>query len=97
MAVNNINNEAKESFITRIINLSPESYVGCFDKKYIFWENGIQIAVTLTCPKTPIGGDEPAAVFAEIPSPTSEEPASRSEFTQQERDTLSKLMDALGI
>lgn len=92
MAAANVNNEAKESFITKIINLFPDNYVGCYDKKYYFWENGVQIAVTLTCPKTPIGEtNTPPSAFAETPAPE------QVEFTQTERETLSKLMEALGI
>lgn len=88
-----LNEEAKLAFIQKIINALPkESFICANDKKYYFWENGVQIAVTLTCPKTPIGEtNTPPSAFAETPAPE------QVEFTQTERETLSKLMEALGI
>ena len=85
------NNEAKETFITKIINLFPDSYVGCFDKKYLFVENGVQIAVSMTCPKVPLGNVTTTPVAAPTPTPAA------TPITDDEKETLSKLMDMLGI
>ena len=93
MAVQNVNTEAKKSFIAKIINTFPDKYVGEQDSKYYFWENGIQIAVSMTCPKVPLGENRtPPSAFSE----PSEKPAS-VEFTQAERDTLAKILEAVGI
>ena len=93
MAAANINTEAKKSFITKIINTFPDKYVGEQDNKYYFWEGGVQIAVSMTCPKTPLGEsrNQPSA-FAEQPAETY-----TPEFTQAERDNLAKVLEALGI
>jgi hypothetical protein len=57
---------AKEALIKRFATAVGNDYCGELDKKYYFWsvENGerVQIAVSMTCPKTPIefqghGGD----------------------------------------
>ena len=55
MAATNINTEAKEAFITKIINLFPNDYICEDNKKYYFWSNGVQVCVALTCPKNPVG------------------------------------------
>lgn len=58
--------QAKEALIKRFAAAVGADYCGEADKKYYFWstENGerVQIAVALTCPKTPVafngnGGD----------------------------------------
>jgi hypothetical protein len=93
MAAANVNTEAKKSFITKIINAFPDKYVGEQDSKYYFWENGVQIAVSMTCPKTPLGEsrNQPSA-FAE------QAPVQKNiEFTEAERDNLAKVLEALGI
>lgn len=50
--------EAKEKLIKSFIEASGDNYIGISDKKYYFWsfENGekVQVAVSLTCPKTPV-------------------------------------------
>lgn len=91
MASASLNNEAKESFITKIVNLNPDAYMGCFDKKYVFVENGVQIAVTLTCPKVPYGGNSGDSAFVEVTAPPT------IEFTADEKTNVEKLMAALGI
>lgn len=49
---------AKEALIKRFATAVGNDYCGELDKKYYFWsvENGerVQIAVSMTCPKTPI-------------------------------------------
>lgn len=93
MAANSVNNEAKESFISKVINTNPSAYLGCYDKKYIFVENGIQIAVSLTCPKNPVGGTpERESAFEEVHIETPS-----TEMSDEERNTINKLMEALGI
>ena len=59
-----LGNEAKEKIINKIIAALQDSYIACHDKKYYFWseENGqkVQIAITLTCPKSMISVDTTA-------------------------------------
>ena len=93
MAAANVNTEAKKSFITKIINTFPDKYVGEQDSKYYFWENGVQIAVSMTCPKTPLGEsrNQPSAFIEQAPV------QQNIEFTEAERDNLAKVLEALGI
>lgn len=50
---------AKEYIAKKLAETFGSDYVGEHDKKYYVWgqENGekVQIAITMTCPKTPIG------------------------------------------
>lgn len=87
-----LNEEAKLAFIQKIINALPkESFICANDKKYYFWENGVQIAVTLTCPKIPYGGNSGDSAFVEVTAPPT------IEFTADEKANVEKLMAALGI
>ena len=52
-------NIAKEKVLEKIAQSFGSDWIGIYDKKAYLWseENGekIQIALTLTCPKTPVG------------------------------------------
>ena len=102
-------NEAKEKLINRIATALGDSYLGCFDKKYFFLseENGeaVQIAMTLTCPKTPIeiatnvaepDGDWDFSDTAPA-KPTAVTNAAPAEITQEEKDNIVALMKRLGL
>jgi hypothetical protein len=95
MAATNVNTEAKEAFISKIINLFPNDYICEDNKKYYFWSNGVQVCVALTCPKNPVGGSStpPSAFTAE----TETKPPVSVEYTEEEIATINKLMSALGI
>ena len=49
---------AKQLVIKKIAEAFGDDYIGEFDKKFYVWanENGerVQIAISMTCPKTPI-------------------------------------------
>lgn len=95
---------AKEEVLQRIAREFGNDTVGIYDKKlYVnVMENGVpvQIAISLTCPKIPMGtvGKPTALNFEDttIPevAPTQFEPA---EFTTDERKTVEELMAALGL
>ena len=89
---------AKENLIKQIAAALPAgSFIGEFDKKYYFWseENGekVQIAMSLTCPKNPVGG---GIVFS---SPTTVAPTKREtvEISEEEQDNIRALMEKLGL
>lgn len=98
--------EAKEKIIKAIMSVLKDSYIGEYDKKHYFWseENGTkkQVAISLTCPKTPIGTVDMSGAFgdgmdfeaAPVVAPTKFEPA---EITQEEQDRLQELMQKLGL
>lgn len=95
--------EAKNEVIKKIQSAFGADYIGEVDKKIYVWskENGekMQIAISLTCPKTPVGvvsiGDrnfEDDA--APIVAATSFEPA---EITAEERENILSLMEKFGL
>ena len=97
---------AKPKVIEKIKNLYGEDYVGeAGGKCYIYENDGgekVQIAISLTCPKNPIGTVDMSSAFGggidfeaePVLAQTKFEPA---EITQQEKDTLADLMSRLGL
>lgn len=98
--------EAKEKIINKIIAALGEAYIGEYDKKYYFLseENGTkkQVAISLTCPKNPIGTVDMSSAFSggldfeaePVVVQTKFEPA---EITQEEKDTLAEMLKRLGL
>jgi len=93
---------AKEALIKRFATAVGNDYCGELDKKYYFWstENGerVQIAVSMTCPKTPIefqgnGGD---LNFEDGDTPAAP-PASPMTMGEDEAATLERLMKELDL
>ena len=83
---------AKENLIKKMAAALPAgTYIGEFEKKHYFWseENGekIQIAISMTCPKNPVGevslstggGIDFTATAPATVAPTVHEPAEISE------------------
>ena len=94
--------EAKANFIKRLSTALGTDYIGEVDKKFYVWstENGerIQLAIALTCPKTPVaiqgnGGD---LNFEDDDAPAA--PVSRkAEMDAEEKATLERLMKELDL
>lgn len=103
-------NDAKIAVVNKIAAAFGGDYIGEHDKKYYVWasENGerIQIAISLTCPKTPIevatnlvepdgdwdfSDDKPKATPVVVAN------AAPAEITEQELQNLSDLMARLGL
>ena len=90
---------AKEAVIKKIAAAFGEDYLGEQDKKIYVqaYEGGekIQVAISLTCPKNPIGGMN----FEMIPIEKSNGTviAETAEITQTEKDKIDELMKMLGI
>ena len=94
---------AKEALIKRFAAAVGNDYCGDADKKYYFWsvENGerVQIAVSMTCPKTPVefqghGGD---LNFDEDGGGSTPPAASPVKMSDDEAATLERLMNELGL
>ena len=97
---------AKNKIAEKIKNLYGTDYVGESGGKYYIYENDggekIQIAISLTCPKNPIGAVDMSNAFGDgldfeaepVLAQTKFEPA---EITEQEKDNLKALMDRLGL
>lgn len=98
--------QAKEALIKRFATAVGADYCGEADKKYYFWsqENGerVQIAVSLTCPKTPVmfegnGGDldfESGDVGSAQAKPLTSNPV---KMDADEKATLERLMKELDL
>lgn len=101
--------EAKASFVKRLQSLLGEDFIGEYDKKIYVWskENGdkIQLALNITCPKTPVGEINPVNLsFGEgldfenmgdpIIAPASFVPA---EVTEEEQQNIADLLRKLNL
>lgn len=101
---------AKEAVTKKIAEAFGADYVGEVDKKLYVWsqENGekIQIAIAMTCPKTPVG-ETPVMNFTEdtgdfdfsgdtsvVATPTTFKPA---EISADEKANIASLMEKLGL
>lgn len=94
---------AKELVYNKIMDAFGEDTVGIQDKKLYVWANDggerVQIAITLTCPKTfvePDGTPRPQSnsVIMDFKDGTPRKPA---EISQEEKDNINKLLAGLGF
>ena len=101
---------AKQSVIKKIAEAFGNDYIGEFDKKFYVWanENGerVQIAISMTCPKTPIeiaknvveddsdwdfSDDGPKVSAVAVTN------AAPAEITEQEVQNIEEMMKRLGL
>ena len=98
-------NDAKNLVIEKIKEVFGADYIGEYDKKHYIWskEGGekIQVAISLTCPKNPVGNVNMSAAAGKIDfeagptiAPTSFTPA---EITDEEKQNLVDMMARLGL
>ena len=101
---------AKQLVIKKIAEAFGDDYIGEFDKKFYVWanENGerVQIAISMTCPKTPIeiaksvveddsdwdfSDDGPKVSAVAVTN------AAPAEITEQEVQNIEEMMRRLGL
>lgn len=95
-------NEAKEAVTKKLQEAFGADFIGIYDKKIYVWakENGerIQIALSMTCPKTPIGSSEMDAAAASVKTASGdwnfETPTTRPvvDFTPEEKERIAALI-----
>ncbi len=97
---------AKEQVAKKLQEVFGADWIGEENKKYYVWANDggekVQIAISLTCPKNPIGTVDVSSAFgdgidfeaAPIVVQTTSAPA---EITQEEQDNLAEMMAKLGL
>ena len=95
---------AKVEVENKIATAFGENYIGCYDKKLYVWADDggekVQIAITLTCPKVPVGQVENGMDFDNMNAAATEgqnfefKPA---EITKEETDNIKKLLAELGL
>ena len=103
-------NEAKEKLMNKIIQMPNVSFIGCYDKKYYFFEedNGeqVQIAISLTCPKNPIqvdttvttnAGDWDFSDNSKVNTTVAVANAAPAEITEEEKKNIADLLLKLGL
>lgn len=102
-------NDAKLEVINRLQEAFGADWIGEVDKKYYVWanENGerLQIAITLTCPKTQVEVKAQSANFGtgnklDFENQGNEVAISQSqstEITEEEKNYLNQLMEKLGL
>lgn len=101
---------AKENVAKKIAQIFGADFVGEFDKKLYVWaeENGekVQIAISMTCPKTPVGADnidfkaEPgdSLNFEDMSAaPIKGGVAAPTEISADEKKNIAELMARLGL
>lgn len=99
---------AKENITKKLQEAFGKDFIGEYDKKVYLWANDggerVQIAVSMTCPKTPIEVDKTVDTggdwdFTDTPKSTALPIASAgpAEITQDELDNVAELMRKLGL
>lgn len=103
-------NVAKERLIKKFIGASGVRFLGEYDKKYYFEEDDggerVQIAITLTCPKTNIevaenvvadSGDWDFSDDAPATTKVAVSNAPPAEITEEEKENIANLLLKLGL
>lgn len=93
---------AKAGVIEKIAAAFGSDYIGENSKKYYVWsmEDGqkVQVAISLTCPKTPIGEGTKLDFTADLgDSVVIQGPINNIEIGEGERENLRKMMEKLGL
>ena len=96
-----------KSKVEQIISTAfKDNFLGVYDKKLYVQaeENGemVQIAISLTCPKTPVVISDKPLVFDdkldfEAGTTVIPHPQIQSEISDEERQTVKELMERLGL
>ena len=97
-----VENKIKEAF--------GSDFVGVADKKIYVWADDggerVQIAISMTCPKTGIAGGDPIAAtdndpgdwnFEDGPSGVTATPFEPAEVSAEEQEKINDLMTRLGL
>ena len=101
-------NIAKQTIAEKLKQLFGNDYITTEGNKIYVWENDggerIQIALTMTCPKTQVGAamtsPEPASAFDNYITPSGEfvtVQKNSAEITPEEEQTIQDLMSRLGF
>ena len=101
---------AKENVIKKIVAAFGADAIGEYDKKFYVWANDggerVQIAIALTCPKTPIeiaanvdtsGGDWDFSDNAPTNTKVAVVNAGPAEISDEEKSNIAELMAKLGL
>lgn len=77
-----------------------EDYIGVYDKKVYLWADDggerVQIAITMTCPKAPVGGPQ-ASGDLDFVAMSAEPAKPQAEITPDEQKNIEDLMARLNL
>ena len=101
-------NIAKQKVAAKIAEAFGSAFVGEFDKKLYIWseEDGeaVQVAITMTCPKVPVGSANKVNYSAEVGDALNFEnmsaaavPQQPATITEEEQKNIEDLMKKLGL
>lgn len=94
---------AKENAAKKMAEVFGSNWIGEYDKKYYIWseENGekVQIAISMTCPKTPIGEAGAAADsnVLNFEDSVASGGDTKVDITPDEKKNVADLMARLGL
>lgn len=97
---------AKQNIINKLKEIFGNDYIGENANKHYVWASDggekVQIAISLTCPKNPIGTVDVNAAFGdgmdfEAPQVVAQTKFEPAEITQEEKDNLEALLSRLGL
>lgn len=97
---------AKQEVADTIKAAFQDKYIGEFDRKYYVWANDgnekVQISIALTCPKIYRGIEESSTGVLNFddenfPAAKDSESFKPADITPEETETLTKLMEKLGL
>lgn len=89
---------AKENVTNRIKSTFGNDYVTARDGKVYVWADDggerVQIALSMTCPKTLVNAEEETPEVLDFSDP---KPAVNLDFTADEKQNIADLMERLGL
>ena len=94
---------AKENAAKKMAEVFGSNWIGEYDKKYYIWseENGekVQIAISMTCPKTPIGeaGTATDLNVLNFEDSVASGESAKVDITPDEKKNIADLMARLGL
>lgn len=90
---------AKKNVEEKLMKIFGEDFIGIYDKKiYVRADDGgekVQIAISLTCPKNPVGA-APLEDY-DFEAMSAEPPKPQTEITEDEKQNIADLMARLGL
>ena len=97
--------QAKSAVEAKLQEAFGKDYIGVFGGKYYIWADDggeqVQIAIALTCPKTPVGevniGNVGGHNFSDDHKIVAAVPSTLTEITEEEQKNIADLIKALGL
>jgi len=94
--------QAKIEVLNKIKEVFGKDFIGEIDKKIYVWAQDagerVQIAISLTCPKNPVGMVSTDGAGYDFSAPTiAASQFTPAEFTEEEKNNINELIKALNL